>query len=246
MINLSEVQTYAPKGLNKKETEEATKKLAKRIGELQERLYAEREKSLLIILQGMDASGKDGTTKAILRYCLPTYVRVATFKKPTEEERAHDFLWRIHKQTPERGFVTVFNRSHYEDVLIQRVHGWISEERAQLRLEAINAFENLLNFDNQTVILKFFLHIGFNEQEKELRARTEKREKHWKHNASDWSERKHWAAYMKAYEDVLEKSAIKWHIIPADDEWYRNYLVCQKVCEVLENLNPQYPPLSME
>ena len=244
MAKLSSIATKAPKGLDRKNIEDETKKLAKRIGEWQERLYAEGKKSLLIVLQGMDGSGKDGTTKTILRYCLPTYVRVATFKKPTEEEMAHDFLWRIHKQTPEKGFVTVFNRSHYEDVLIQKVHGWISEEHAQLRLNAINAFENLLVFDNQTTILKFYLHIGYEEQEKELRARTEKLEKHWKHNSSDWEERKHWAAYMDAYQNVLDHSTIAWNIIPADDEWYRNYLVCQKVCQVLEQLNPQYPPLS--
>jgi PPK2 family polyphosphate:nucleotide phosphotransferase len=245
MIKLSDFSTHAPKNVDKDAIKEATKKYAKRIGELITLLQAERKRSVLIVLQGIDGSGKDGTTKAIFADTSPAYVRVHAYKKPTEEEFAHDFLWRIHKHAPEKGYVSVFNRSHYEDVLIQRVHGWIDENRVQNRIEAINAFEKLLQFDNNTLIIKFYMHLSFDEQFEELKDRVKDPAKNWKHSEGDWEERKLWSEYMKVYEDTINRTnGIEWHILPCDQEWYRAYFATKTVCEALENLNMKSPTLS--
>ncbi len=243
MIQLSSVSTQPPKGIDKEALQDATKDYAKKIGELHSLLKAQKKHALLVIFQGMDASGKDGAVKKVFKYCTHDAISVYSFKKPTEEEFAHDFLWRVHKQCPGKGQFKIFNRSHYEDVLIQRVHKWIDEERVQNRMNAINAFEDLIQFDNNTVLLKFFLHISKKQQEIELQQRIDEREKNWKHNPGDWKEREHWEEYMRCYEDVLNQSKTPWHIVPVDERWYRDYLVSKTIMETLERLNMEYPEI---
>lgn len=243
MIKLSEIQTTAPKGLNKKYIKEETNKIAKRIAELHETMIAEKKHSLLVVLQGMDTSGKDGATHATFKYCTPVGLSAYGFKKPTDVEFAHDFLWRVHKQTPAKGEIKVFVRSHYEDVLIQRVHKWIDEDRVTARINAINAFEENLINDNNTTILKFYMHLSKERQLEKLQERIDNPEKNWKHNPGDWIERKQWDAYMNAYEDAINRSTVPWIIAPVDQRWYRNYFIAKKVRDCLENLNMKKPIL---
>lgn len=245
-MKLADISTKAPKHFEKDEVKEWTKDLVDKIGELQNLLYAERKHSLLIVLQGMDGSGKDSTTRALFTKCSPSGVGVTAFKKPTEEEFAHDFLWRIHKQMPERGMIKVFNRSHYEDILIQYVHGWISDEKRQQRMNSINAFEDLVQYDANTTIIKFYMHISQEEQLKQLTERVEVPKKNWKHSDQDWEERKLWDKYREAYEYVLTHSTTPWTILPCDNEWYRNYIAAKTVCEKLESLKMKFPPLETE
>lgn len=246
MIKLSNYPTTPPEDIDKDWAEEQTKEYVKRIGELQEMMFAERKHSLLVVFQGMDGSGKDGAVNNVFAKCNLSGVKVTGYKKPTEEEFAHDFLWRIHKNAPEKGYIGIFVRSHYEDVLIQRVHQWIDEKRVQRRIEAINAFEQLLEFDNNTTVLKFFLHISKAEQKDQLMERIETPEKRWKHNDGDWAERKLWDNYMDAYEDILNKSEIPWIITPVDKRWYRDYIISKTVCEALESMKLKYPEVEID
>ncbi len=243
MIRLDEIDTSPPSHFEKDKILKETIELTEKIGDLQHILYAHRKHSILVVLQGMDASGKDGTAAIVFKYCTPGAIHVKSFKKPTEEEISHDFLWRVHKNTPAKGYIQVFNRSHYEDILIQRVHNWIDDEKAEMRMSAINAFENLLQRDNNTQVLKFFLNISESRQKEELLERVDKPRKQWKHSDGDWEERKHWPAYMKAYEYALNNSTIPWNIVPADESWYRNYVVASKVYEVLSSLDMKLPPI---
>ncbi len=246
MIKLSEIPTTAPKGLDKKDINKERKKICERISELQEMMYAEKKNSLLVVFQGMDSSGKDGATHAVFSECSPAGVSAYGFKKPTDLEFSHDFLWRVHQQAPEKGHIKIFIRSHYEDVLIQRVHGWISEEHAIKRIEAINAFEDLLQFDNNTTVLKFYMHLSKERQLEKLQERIDDPDKNWKHNDQDWEERKHWDKYRFCYEDVINRSKIPWVIAPVDDRWYRNYFIAKKVCETLEAMNMKFPALKTD
>lgn len=242
-IKLSKIPTRAPKEADKEEYEAKTLKLYEEIGHLQHVLYAEKKHSVLIVFQGIDASGKDGATKNVFSKSSPQGIRVEAFKKPSEEEMNHDFLWRVHANAPEKGFIQVFNRSHYEDILVQRVHGWIDETRVQKRMAAINAFEELLSFDNNTVVIKFYMHISKDNQLKELKERLEDPAKNWKHNPGDWEERKLWNEYMKAYEYVINESAIPWYIVPVDQRWYRNFFIADVIVKELEKLNMRLPIL---
>lgn len=242
-IKLSKIPTTPPDDLKKKKIEAKTIEMVIKIGELQHKMYAEGKQSLLVILQGMDASGKDGTVKTVFADCNPTGIDTYAFKKPTEEEFAHDFLWRIHQKTPRKGNIMVFNRSHYEDILIQRVHKWISEDRVAMRMKAINAFEEFIAQDNNTKVLKFYMHISEDRQKEKLQERIDDPAKNWKHKASDWDERKHWAAYMDCYEYAINESTTPWHIAPSDSRWYRNYFISKVVLETLEAMNPQLPIL---
>ena len=244
MIKLSEIPTTAPKSLNKDDIKKITKDLENEISELQNLMYAESKHSLLIVLQGMDGSGKDGITRSMFDGCTPTGLRVHSFKKPTEMELAHDFLWRAHAPVPERGEIVVFNRSQYEDILIQYVHGWIDGEKRDMRMRAINAFEEVLLKDNNTQILKFFLHISPEKQVEKLQERIDDPKKRWKHNDSDWEERKLWDQYVEAYEYAINNSTIPWHIIPVDHQWYRDYVAMKIVRDTLKGLNMVYPPLN--
>lgn len=245
-MNLNQIPTAPPEDLDRDKIEDITKDLVDRLGELQEVLFAQKKYSVLIIFQGMDASGKDGAVRNVFEECHPQGLQVVSFKKPTEEEFAHDFLWRVHKQTPAKGMIHIFNRSHYEDVLIQRVHHWIDEETVDFRFQAINAFENLLQREANTIIFKFYLHISYEQQEEELKERLEEADKHWKHNDNDWKEREKWDEYRKAYQDVMDRSEVPWYVVPVDKRWYRNYVVAKTLVEELEKLDLEYPPLEKE
>ena len=244
MIKLSEYPTGAPKNLNKDDIKKITKDLVAEIGELQNLIYAERKHSLLIIFQGMDGSGKDGITRSLFETCTPTGLRVYSFKIPSDLELSHDFLWRAHAQVPEHGEVVIFNRSHYEDILIQYVHGWIDSKKRDLRMSAINAFEELLINDNDTQIIKFFLHISPEKQVEKLQERIDDPKKRWKHNDGDWEERKLWTQYMEAYEYAINNSIVPWQIIPVDHQWYRDYLAAKCVRDTLKSFKMTYPPLN--
>ncbi len=246
MIKLSEIPTVAPPEFTKKDTIKKRDKLSRRLGQLQHLLYGEDKRSLLVIFQGMDASGKDGATKKVFRYCSPSGVWAIPFKKPTDEEFDHDFLWRIHKVVPRKGRIQIFNRSHYEDILIQRVHRWIDEERVTRRLQAINSFEELLEFDNQTKVIKFYMHISRERQREKLQERIDIPSKNWKHNSADWQEAKLWDEYRHAYEDAINRSSIPWIIVPSDQRWYRDYFITNYMVNLMENFRMQLPVLSEE
>jgi PPK2 family polyphosphate:nucleotide phosphotransferase len=241
MIKLSSISTEAPKNLEKKDMKDETLRLVERLGELQNIMYAEGKHSMLIILQGMDGSGKDGAVRNVFHNCTIAGLDLVSYKKPTEEEFGHDFLWRVHKWVPQKGMTTIFNRSHYEDILIQRVHGWIDMERVEKRMAAINAFEDLIQFDNNTLVFKFYMHISFEEQGIQLQQRLDDPTKFWKHNDGDWEERKLWDKYMEAYEYAINNSTTPWHICPVDNRWYRDYFMAKTIVEVLEKLNMTLP-----
>jgi len=244
MNTLSEVSTKAPKECDKKETKDLTAKFLLELDELQNLLFAERKHSILIVLQGLDASGKDGAIRKVFGQMNPQGVRVQSFKVPTEEELAHDFLWRIHRYTPEKGMIQIFNRSHYEDVLVTRVHGWCDDTTAAKRFEAINNFEKLLAMHNNTQILKFYLHISQEEQKERLEERTKDPKKEWKYNAKDKVEAKLWEKYMQMYEEVLVKcNVVPWIVVPADQNWYKEYLLAKTLVDVLKSLDMKYPDL---
>lgn len=228
---------------DKEKTQEQTAKLVERIGELQELLYAEHTRKVLIVLQGMDTSGKDGTVRKVLRETSPQGVRVVPFQRPTEVELAHDYLWRVHSQVPGRGELVVFNRSHYEDVLVVRVHSLVPKSVWKKRYDHINEFERMLA-DEGTTILKFFLHISREEQRERLQARLDDPTKRWKFEHGDLAERKLWDDYMRAYEDVLEKTSTRhapWTIVPADRKFMRDFIVAGTVVKALEKLKMKYP-----
>jgi len=244
-VNLSE---WDPKDksafpVKKKEGRKRILELNERLEELQELLYAEHKHKVLIVLQAMDTGGKDGTIRHVFEGVNPQGVRVAGFKKPTPEELAHDYLWRVHKQTPGRGEIVIFNRSHYEDVLVVRVHSLVPEEVWSKRYDHINAFERTLA-DEGTTILKFFLHIDLDEQRERFQARLDEPHKHWKFNPGDLEERKLWPEYMRAYEDAISRTSTEWapwYVVPANRKWYRNLVVGTVIIETLEGLDMRYP-----
>jgi PPK2 family polyphosphate:nucleotide phosphotransferase len=227
----------------KKEGKKALLALNDRLEPLQELLYAEHKHKVLIVLQAMDTGGKDGTIRHVFEGVNPQGVRVAGFKVPTQEELDHDYLWRVHKQTPGRGEIVIFNRSHYEDVLVVRVHELVPEEVWTKRYDQINAFERTLA-EEGTTILKFFLHIDLEEQKQRLQARLDEPNKRWKFSTGDLKERKLWPKYMEAYEDVLSKTSTKWapwYVVPANRKWYRNLVIATTLIEALEGLDMSYP-----
>jgi PPK2 family polyphosphate:nucleotide phosphotransferase len=237
-------------GINSEKTAMvATEKIAKDIRALQLRLYAEGRQSLLIVLQGMDASGKDGVIKHVFGMMNPQGCQVTGFKQPTPLELRHDFLWRIHPHVPAQGEVAIFNRSHYEDVLIACVHELCPKARLNQRYEQINQFESLLATQANTRILKFFLHISPEEQLARFAARLNDPAKNWKISESDYTERLHWEAYHEAFETALKKTSTAeapWFVIPADNKWYRNFAVANIVLETLQAMSPQIPKPSVD
>ena len=229
---------------DKQAAKEETEKLILKLGSLQDRLYANGNSALLIVLQGMDTSGKDGTIKHVMSAVNPQGCKVVAFKTPSHDELAHDFLWRVHREVPPKGFIGIFNRSHYEDVLITRVHGWVSEKVAKLRFNQIKEFEEMLT-QNGTVILKFFLHISKKEQKERLEERIKDPEKRWKWSSGDLEERKLWDKYMKAFEDVISATSTErapWYIVPSNRKWYRNLVIADRVVDALESMNLKTPP----
>ena len=227
----------------KKESKQAIQDMNEELETLQEKLYAEHKHKVLVVLQGMDTSGKDGTIRHVFEGVNPQGVRVASFKVPTQEEADHDYLWRVHKQTPGKGEITIFNRSHYEDVLVVRVHNLVPEQVWKKRYEQINRFEKLLA-DEGTTILKFFLHISLEEQKERLIARQVDPQKQWKFSSKDVEERKYWKDYTKAYEAVLSKTSTEWapwYIIPSNRKWYRNLVISKILIKTLDGLKIKYP-----
>ncbi len=214
-----------------------------RLDELQERLYAEGAQSLLVVLQAMDGAGKDSTIESVFGPINPQGVRVWSFKAPTQKELAHDFLWRIHKRTPGAGYIGVFNRSHYEDVLIVRVHGWAAPDVIERRYDHINHFEALLA-DAGTRVLKLMLHVSPAYQLERMRRRLRRPDKHWKFNPADLEERKRWGDYQDAFEVALTRcstEAAPWYVVPAEERWFRDLVVSQLLIETLEDMDPRYP-----
>ena len=231
---------------NKAEAEPKTQKLLEHLDDLQYRLYAEGKRSLLIILQCMDTSGKDGTIRHVMSGVSPQGCHVTSFKVPSLEEQQHDFLWRIHRAVPRAGMITIFNRSHYEDVLITRVHGKISRAEAEQRFNRINDFEKLL-VQNGTTILKFYLGISKKEQKRRLEKRFDDPDKRWKFSLGDLAERKFWHRYQKCYAEAIRSTSTShapWYLIPANHKWYRNYLVAHIIVKTLKNMHPKYPPVA--
>lgn len=234
-VKLDDYDPDANDGMTQEEGAEQLKELSRELGDLQEMLFAAGRHAVLIVLQGMDTSGKDGTIKRVMSEVNPQGCRVESFKRPTEEELAHDFLWRVHRVVPRRGIMTIFNRSHYEDVLVVRVHNLVPEQVWKERYDHINDFEELL-IESGTIVLKFFLHISREEQKKRLEERELETEKAWKLSAGDWRERQRWDDYQKAYEEALERCSTErapWHIVPANRKWFRNLVVAESIVHAL-------------
>ena len=235
-VNLSKYDPDDNGGLSKEEAEAKVAKLDPELYDLQELLFAAHTHSMLIVLQGIDTSGKEGTIGCISKATNVHGVKVAPFKQPTQMELDHDFLWRIHQQAPAKGMISIFNRSHYEDVLVVRVHDLVPKLVWKERYDHIKNFEKLLA-DSNTIILKFFLHISKQEQEERLLAREEDPDKSWKLSVGDWKERELWSDYMEAYEDALEKTSTSyapWHVVPANHKWYRNLVVTETIIDALK------------
>lgn len=231
---------------DREKTEEKTKKMLKKIGKLQQKMYAQNKFSLLIILQGTDASGKDGLTRGLLKYCNPIGIKIHSFKKPTENEYAHDFLWRVHEVTPRKGDVQIFIRSHYEDILVPSVEKFITAEIIEKRYQLINDFEKLLEH-NDTRILKFFINVSKEAQKGRLMERIELKEKHWKHKDGDWDTRDKFDEYMAVYEKIINTcNVIPWHIVPSDKNWQKLYYVADIMLKTLEEMDLKWPELITE
>jgi len=235
-------------GGGKVEGKAALRPLNVTLDDLQTRLWAESSQRLLVVLQAMDTGGKDGTIRSVFKGVNPQGVRVWGFGVPTPDELAHDYLWRVHKLTPENGAITIFNRSHYEDVLVVRVKGLVPEERWRKRYDHIARFEELLD-DEGTTIVKLFLHISRDEQRERLQARLDEPDKRWKFSMGDLETRAEWDGYMAAYEEAISRTTTEhapWYVVPADRKWYRNLVVSSILVETLQRMNPQYPDADPE
>lgn len=242
-VRLSEWQPSEDGEIRKDEGIAAFERLQERFVEQTKLLYAENRRGLLIVFQGMDTSGKDSSTRALFRNVSPTGVKATSFKAPSADELAHDFLWRVHENTPARGQIAIFNRSHYEDVLIVRVRQLVPESRWKARYEHIRAFEQLLA-DEGTVIVKFYLHISREYQKERLQVRLDEPNKRWKFNPSDLIERQRWNDYMAAYEDALSRCSTHdapWYVVPAEKRWFRNLVMATVLVETLDSLDMRYP-----
>ena len=243
-VNLADYDPGYHADFEKESAKAALKAMQDQLRDWQERLYAEGKQSLLIVLQAMDAGGKDSTIKRVFEGVNPQGVRVYSFKKPTEEELDHDFLWRVHAHTPRKGYIGIFNRSHYEDVLVVRVNNIVPEDVWRARYDHINNFERMLA-DSGTRILKFFLHISKDEQKERFQDRLDRPDKNWKFSIGDMPVREKWDEYMVAYADAISQCSTDyapWHIIPANRKWYRNLVIMQTILGTLQAMNPQYPP----
>jgi PPK2 family polyphosphate:nucleotide phosphotransferase len=242
-IRLEDFDPEQTGGYNKTRGQAELKKLQERMGELQEMMYAQGTQALLVVLQAMDAGGKDGTIKKVFDAVNPIGVRVAAFKQPSADELAHDFLWRIHMQAPPKGYIGIFNRSHYEDVLVVRVNELVPKDVWEKRYDQINAFEKLLA-ETGTRILKFYLNISKDEQKERLQARLDNPDKWWKFDVGDLPVRQKWNVYMEAYEDALTRcntDYAPWIVVPANKKWYRDLVVTRTIVETMESMGLAYP-----
>jgi PPK2 family polyphosphate:nucleotide phosphotransferase len=241
-IRLEAISTKAPHDIEKEAAKKGLEALLDELDELQNLLYAQSRHAVLVVIQGMDASGKDGLIRKVLGRLNPEGVQVASFKEPTPIELSHDFLWRIHQQTPARGRIQVFNRSHYEDILVTRVHKMITDEVAKKRMRAINDFEWLLTEHGDTHILKYYLHTSPEERHRRLEERLSIPSKMWKYNDNDTKEAKLWPEYEKVYEDCFAHcSEVPWVIVPSDQNWYKEYVVAKSLRDTLKGLKMKYP-----
>lgn len=244
---LSSISTRAPKEFEKQDIKSRTIAILQKLDELQNLLYAESKHAILVVIQGMDASGKDGVIRNVFGSLNPQGVTVKSFKVPTAEELSHDFLWRVHAAAPAKGVIQIFNRSHYEDIIVTRVHNLIDDNTAKKRMKAINDFEQLLTEHNSTRILKFYLHVSPEEQQERLKERIDDPAKQWKYNANDFEEAKKWNDYMKVYEDAFTQcNNIPWTIVPADQNWYKEYLIASTLLKTLQDLDMKYPGLKKD
>lgn len=242
-VDLHQWPTKTSPGISREAGRQLQHKLEKRLSDLQEVFYAQHKHALLVVFQAMDAGGKDSTIRRVFGPLDPQGMHVADFKRPTARELDHDFLWRIHRRTPPRGMIHVFNRSHYEDILIVRVHNMVPEPRWAKRYDHINAFERMLA-DEGTTIVKFFLHISRDYQRKRLQRRLDRPDKHWKFNPEDLAERAKWDDYQHAYEAAIERcnaDHAPWYIVPAERKWYRCLVVAQVLIDLLESMGLEYP-----
>jgi PPK2 family polyphosphate:nucleotide phosphotransferase len=247
-VDLDAIPTDADGGVDEKDAKKQTKRLLKRLDDLQEVLYAQAKHPVLVVLQAMDAGGKDSTIRHVFGGINPQGCDVVGFKKPTEPEMARDYLWRVHAHTPPRGHITVFNRSHYEDVLIVRVKGFVQPKQWKKRYRQINDFERMLA-EEGTVIRKFFLHISKDYQQERLQRRLDRPDKHWKFNPDDLTERALWDEYRHAFEDAIGRCSTKhapWYIVPAENRTFRNLLVATVMVETLESLDLEYPKVHFD
>jgi PPK2 family polyphosphate:nucleotide phosphotransferase len=248
-VDLSKWDTLGEEGFpNKAEGQVELEKQAVRLDELQELLFAEHKHKLLVVLQGMDTSGKDGVIRHVFSRVSPQGVHVASFKVPTPEEVDHDYLWRVHMHVPGRGEIGIFNRSHYEDVLVTLVHGAIDEKEVKTRYRQINEFERMLT-EEGTTILKVFLHLSKNEQGRRIKARMDDPHKHWKLSLSDLRERTRWDDYQKAFEQLFENTSTDfapWYIVPADKKWRRNLAIAGLIIKTLDAFDMKYPATSVD
>ncbi|HRI19675.1 MAG TPA: polyphosphate kinase [Panacibacter sp.] len=243
-IKLSTISTRAPRSVDKEKIKGKTAAILQQLDELQNLLFAESRHSILIVIQGMDASGKDGVTRNVFGHLNPQGVTVQSFKVPTPLELSHDFLWRIHQHAPPKGMIQIFNRSHYEDILVTRVHKLIDDATAAKRMKAINDFENLLVNHNNTRVLKFYLHISPEEQQDRLKERISDPTKQWKYNENDFAEAKNWKEYMRVYEECFKNcNSIPWTVVPADQNWYKEYVIASALFNTLNGLKMCYPGL---
>lgn len=242
MIHLDKEPTSPSDEIEKKATTKELEDLKEELFKLQSILYAENKRSLLIVLQGMDTSGKDGTIRHVFTCVNPQGCRVHSFKAPTIEEASHDFLWRIHAQAPQAGMIQIFNRSQYEDILYPTVHKTFDNAEIEKRYDKINRFEDDLR-DRGTTILKFFLHISLKEQKERIANRLKDETKRWKYSKNDTKEEQYWDKYMETYEKIVNRCSpeVPWTIVPADHKWYRNYVVAKKLVETMKALKLQYP-----
>jgi PPK2 family polyphosphate:nucleotide phosphotransferase len=243
-MKLSAISPVASQDFDKERTKKKTAEIINELDDLQNLLFAESKHALLVVLQGMDGSGKDGVIRNVFGQLNPQGVTVKSFKSPTPEELSHDFLWRVHEYTPPKGVIRIFNRSHYEDILITRVHGWCDDDTAKKRMKAINDFEQLLEEHNNTHILKFYLHVSPQEQHERLKERLSDPAKMWKYNEKDFEEAKLRDKYMSMYEDCFEYcNAIPWTIVPSDQNWYKEFIIASQLFNLLKSLNMKYPGL---
>jgi PPK2 family polyphosphate:nucleotide phosphotransferase len=242
-VKLEDLPTRSDGSIEKKDGKAQLAVLSTQLSELQELLYAEHKQKVLIVLQGMDTSGKDSTIRHVFGDVNPQGTKVFNFKVPTPQELDHDYLWRVHQKTPGKGEIVIFNRSHYEDVLVVRVHDMVPKSVWEKRYDQINDFERLLA-EEGTTILKFCLHISKEEQAERFLARLDRPSKHWKFNPGDLEERKYWKDYMDAYEDAVEKTSTDWapwYVIPSDQKWYRNLTIAEIILEKIESLDMHFP-----
>ncbi len=247
-VRLERIDAAATHGWGKASAERETARQLERLVSLQDRFWAEAKHSVLVVLQGIDAAGKDGAVKHVMTAFNPQGTPVTAFKVPTSEELAHDYLWRVHKATPRKGEIGIFNRSHYEDVLVVRVHGLVPKTVWSQRYDQINAFERTLA-DNGTTIVKFFLSIDKDEQRKQFQARYDDPSKRWKFSMGDIAERKRWDDYQRAFDEALTKTstdAAPWYVIPADRKWFRNLAVSSILADTIADLEPAYPPVASD